>query len=235
MLIMPPLANAQHEVFAQEVAKGRKIGEAYALAGFNPHPANPTRLRNNRRVTERITEIREKASKRAAERLAISKQRVLEELAKIGFANVMDYMTVGASGEPVLNWRDLTRDQAAALQEVTIDEYVVGRGDEAREVRRVKFKLAPKQAALDQIGIELGMFVRRTDNKHTVERRFSELSEEEQERVAGELLREAREVIEEQKRLEAERAPEAEWVEVAEGEAPTLDHRHELRHRDRVD
>jgi phage terminase small subunit len=151
MLIMPPLANAQHEVFAQEVAKGRKIGEAYALAGFNPHPANPTRLRNNRRVTERITEIREKASKRAAERLAISKQRVLEELAKIGFANMMDYMTVGASGEPVLNWRDLTRDQAAALQEVTIDEYVVGRGDEAREVRRVKSKLAPKQPPLEQI------------------------------------------------------------------------------------
>ena len=80
---MPPLANAQHEIFAQEVAKGRKIGEAYALAGFNRHPANPTRLRNNRRVTERI------------ERLAISKQRVLEELAKIGFANMADFMSVG--------------------------------------------------------------------------------------------------------------------------------------------
>jgi hypothetical protein len=39
---MPPLAKAQHETFAQEMAKGRKIGEAYALAGFHPHPANPT-------------------------------------------------------------------------------------------------------------------------------------------------------------------------------------------------
>jgi phage terminase small subunit len=92
---MPPLPNAQHEIFAQEVAKGGKIGEAHAVAGFNPHPANPTRLRNNRRVIERITEIREKAVKRAAERSAISKQRVLDELAKIGFANMADYMTVG--------------------------------------------------------------------------------------------------------------------------------------------
>ena len=192
---MPPLANAQHEIFAQQVAKGRKIGEAYALAGFNPHPANPTRLRNNRRVTERITEIREKASKLAAERLEISKQRVLEELAKIGFANMADFMTVGPSGEPVLNWQDLTRDQAAALQEVTVDEYVEGRGEDARQVRRVKFKLAPKQAALEQIGIELGMFVKRTDNRHLVERRFSQMSPEEQEAAAEELLAEVREIL----------------------------------------
>lgn len=33
---------------------------------------------------------------------------------------MLDFMTVGASGEPVLNWRGLTRDQAAALQEVTV-------------------------------------------------------------------------------------------------------------------
>jgi hypothetical protein len=30
----------------------RDLAEAYALAGFSPHPANPTRLRNNRRVTD---------------------------------------------------------------------------------------------------------------------------------------------------------------------------------------
>src|SRR5271169_2844876 len=52
-----------------------------------------------------------------------------------------------------------------------------------RQVRRVKFKLHSKQAALEQIGTELGMFVRRTDNQHRVEKRFSELSEDEQEAV----------------------------------------------------
>jgi phage terminase small subunit len=104
-----------------------------------------------------------------------------------------------------------------------------------RELARKNGQSSAAIRATELIGIELGMFVKRTDNKHTVERRFSELSEEEQERVAGELLREAREVIEEQKRLAAERASEAEWVEVCEGGAPTLDHRHELRHRDRVD
>jgi len=46
---------------------------------------------------------------------------------------------------------------------VTVDEYIEGRGDNARQVRRVRFKLAPKQPALEKIGIELGMFVTRTD------------------------------------------------------------------------
>ena len=104
-----------------------------------------------------------------------------------------------------------------------------------RELARKNGQSSAAIRATELIGIELGMFVKRTDNKHIVERRFSEMSEEEQERYAGELLREAREVIEAQKRLEAERASEAEWVEVCEGGAPTLDHRHELRHRDRVD
>jgi phage terminase small subunit len=201
---MPPLANAQHEIFAQEVAKGRKIGEAYALAGFNPHPANPTRLRNNRRVAERVTEIREKAITRAAERLVISKEHVLEELAKIAFANMADFMTVGASGEPLLNWRDLTRDQTAALQEVTVVEYVEGRGQDARQVRRVKFKLASKQAALEKIGAELGMFERQTDNRHRVEKRFTDLSPEEQERQWAEVAEKARAVLARARRIEAQ-------------------------------
>jgi phage terminase small subunit len=202
---MPPLENVQHEIFAQEVAKGRQIGKAYALAGFNPHPANPTRLRNTRRVAERITEIKEKAIERAAEQLVISKKRVLEELAKIAFANMADFMTVGASGEPVLNWRNLTRNQAAALQEVTVDEYIEGRGDKARPARRVKFKLAPKQPALEKIGVELGMFVTRADNKHRFgEKRYSELPPEERRAFTADLYARAKEAIGRQRTIDAE-------------------------------
>jgi hypothetical protein len=35
--------------------------------------------------------------------------------------------------DPYLDFAALTRDQAAALQEVTIEDYVDGRGDNARE------------------------------------------------------------------------------------------------------
>ena len=73
---------------------------------------------------------------------------VAVELGRIGFANMLDYMRVGPSGDPVLDFTGLTREQAAALTEVTVDDYIDGRGRPRREVRKVKFKLGDKRAAL---------------------------------------------------------------------------------------
>ena len=63
---------------------------------------------------------------------------VVGELRKIAFANMADYMRAPASGDSYLDFSMLTRDedQAAALQEVTVDTYVKGHGADARDVRR---------------------------------------------------------------------------------------------------
>jgi phage terminase small subunit len=68
---------------------------------------------------------------------------------KIGLANMQDYV-----GEDfaVREISTLTRDQAAALAEITVETFMDGRGNKAREVRRVKFKLADKLAALGHLG-----------------------------------------------------------------------------------
>lgn len=99
-----------------------------------------------------------------SERTEITADRVLTELAKLGFANMADYMRIGPDGDPHLDFSGLTRDQAAALQEVTVEDYVDGRGEDAREVKRVKFKLADKRAALVDIGRHLGMFRDRVEH-----------------------------------------------------------------------
>jgi phage terminase small subunit len=72
-----------------------------------------------------------------------------------------EYMRVTPSGEPFLDFSGLTRDQTAALQEVTVDRYVEGGGEAARDVKRVRLKLADKRAALVGIGRHLGMFKER--------------------------------------------------------------------------
>jgi phage terminase small subunit len=86
---------------------------------------------------------------------------VAAELAKIGFANMADYFFPGDDGDPHLDFSRLTREQTAALCEVTVEEFKEGRGKDARDVRRVKFKLADKRAALVDLAKMNGWIVDR--------------------------------------------------------------------------
>jgi phage terminase small subunit len=90
--------------------------------------------------------------------LELSAETVIRELAKLGLANMDDYMAVQADGSAVVDLVETTRDQRAAISELTVDEYTEGRGDGAREVKRVKIKLADKRAALVDLGRHMGIF-----------------------------------------------------------------------------
>jgi phage terminase small subunit len=164
---MPILTNPRHERFAQALAQGKTADEAYVLAGYAANRGNSATLKKKQTIQNRLSELLERrdaveaqATERAIAKLAITKESVLGELAKIGFANMADYMTVGPDGAPTLNFKDLTREQAAALIEITVEEFRDGRTD-AREVRRVKFKLADKKGALVDLGKHLGLFIER--------------------------------------------------------------------------
>ena len=116
-----------------------------------------------RRIGElqaRLQTIEAKATERAIDKLAVTKERILAELARIGFANMLDYVRPTAAGDAVVNVSALSRDQAAAVQEVIVD-YEAGRGDDNGDVKRVRLKLYDKRAALVDLGKHLGLFVER--------------------------------------------------------------------------
>ncbi len=96
---------------------------------------------------------------------------MIRELAKIGFANMLDYITIGKDGDPYVDLSKLTREQAAAIGEVTVEDFTDGRGEDARDVRRVKFKLADKRGALVDLGRYFGLFTDKTvvDVNHGVQ------------------------------------------------------------------
>lgn len=62
---MPALANARHERFAQELAKGKSQDEAYELAGFKPDRGNAARLTANDSVRTRLAELQERGAIKA--------------------------------------------------------------------------------------------------------------------------------------------------------------------------
>ncbi|MBX5190139.1 terminase small subunit [Rhizobium sp. NZLR3b] len=159
---MPALSEKQKR-FVAEYLIDLNATQAAIRAGYSAKTAQQqgSRLLLNVVVQEELSRQQNKV----AERLEITKERIVDELAKIGFANMLDYMRAGPDGDPHLDFSGLTRDQAAALSEVTVEDFKDGRGEDARDVRRVKFKLHDKKGALVDLAKMLGFVVER--HEHT--------------------------------------------------------------------
>jgi phage terminase small subunit len=102
----------------------------------------------------------EKSSPRRFADMASDKQAVLAELARMAFANMLDYVRVDPAGHADVDLSRLDRDKAAAVDEVIVD-YADARDGEQRNVKRVRFKLTDKRAALVDLGRHLGLFSER--------------------------------------------------------------------------
>lgn len=161
---MPVLDNAKHERMAQGLAEGKTATDAHESAGYSRNDGNASKLAARPEIQARVKEI----TGAAAERVGVSVEMVLAELVKHGFANMLDYMAIGTDGQPSLDFTKLTRDKAAAIQELIVDTRKDGRGDDdedapAGEIVRVRFKLTDRRAALVDIGKHLGMFTKKVE------------------------------------------------------------------------
>jgi hypothetical protein len=80
----------------------------------------------------------------------------------VGFANMAGYVKIDPqTGDASIDWRDLTREQAAAVVDVQLTP--VGHNGGPREIRA--FKLGDKRAALMDIAKLFGWIVERRENK----------------------------------------------------------------------
>lgn len=150
-----PLTRRQ-QTFVAEYLKDLNATRAATAAGYSAKTAKAqgSRLLTNVNVAALIQ------AKHGArlEKLDVTADRVLGELAKLGFSNMMDYATIDKNGQADIDLTKLTRDQAAAIQEITVDT-TGGQGDgERRLVLRTKLKLAEKRGALELLGKHLKLF-----------------------------------------------------------------------------
>ena len=148
--------SLRQQIFAREYVIDMNGTRAAIAAGYAEKAAAQasSQLLRNTKVSKLIDELQ---SKRAS-KLEIKAEKIAEELARIGFANMHDYMSVDDDGKPFLDLSALTRDQAAAIQEIREDT-TGGSGDGERKlVVRTTFKLADKRGALELLGRHLGMF-----------------------------------------------------------------------------
>lgn len=112
----------------------------------------------------RVQLLLEEASEKAISNLAITKERVLQELWLIATANPKDAITIGPDGEPEVNIAGMANDIAAA-QEIIISKTTGSKNTKNITVKGPK--TADKVAALVRIGQHLGMFKEQVEVTHT--------------------------------------------------------------------
>lgn len=153
--------TAKQQRFVEEYLIDLNATQAAIRAGYSKKTAEQqaSRLLSNVKVQTAIQSAMNARSKRTE----ITADNVLQEIAKLGFSNMLDYVSVQDNGLACVDLSTMDRDQAAAITELTITtrkEY-----DKETEtsdmVETVKFKLADKGVNLERLGKHLKLF---TDN-----------------------------------------------------------------------
>lgn len=150
-----PLSD-QHRRFVEEFLIDLNARQAAIRSGYGAKNAASVACRVMARPEVQEAIAAGQAARSA--RTEITADQVLKELAKVGFANIKDHLRATATGDPAMELALDDADKMAAVSEVTVEDYMDGRGEDAREVRRVKFKMHDKISALVNIGKHLGMF-----------------------------------------------------------------------------
>lgn len=155
----------RQSIFVHEYLVDLNATQAAIRAGYSAKTAEVQgpRLLGNVRIAAEI----QKGMDRRAARVDIKADQVLAEVARLAFANMLDFIKPTADGGAVVDLSKLSREQAAAIQEVTVDQYMEGSGEAAREVKRIRFKLADKKGSLELLGRNLKMWTDKVDFRDT--------------------------------------------------------------------
>ena len=115
-----------------------RAGYAEAGAAVEAH-----RLLRNAKIAAAI-------SGALVERTDVTQARIVDELAKIAFANAGDFFKWGPDGIEVVNSDQLTDDQKSIISEVSQTK--------TKDGGTIRVKMADKLTALEKLGKAVGMF-----------------------------------------------------------------------------
>lgn len=130
--------------FVKEYLIDLNATQAAIRAGYSKHCAAEIGAENLRKP--QISGEIEKAQAKLAEKTGITAERVLNELALIGFSDPRAVMDWDCTAVTLKRSKDLTRDQAAMVAEV------------AQTKDGMRIKLHSKTDALAKLGQHLGLF-----------------------------------------------------------------------------
>ena len=156
---MPVLTNVRHELFAQEVAKGSSLQDAYKQAGFKPNRHNAAKLNTEQHIQERVNEL----LREAALNTGVTIERVTAELANIAFLDLREAADWGVREVPLRKPVGRVKTVHESYLDLKPAKALPDRVARAiASVRKTKdgveIKPYDKLSALIRLGQQLGMF-----------------------------------------------------------------------------
>ena len=153
---MPKELTARQERFAIEYVVDFNATQAAIRAGYSESSAQAhgSNLLKNDAVKALVDEF----NTRQCRKLEINAERVVDEIAKIAFANVSDIIRIEANGLASVDLSNATDDQLVALESIKTREYTEGRGENTAQVTSVEIKMRDKLKALDMLAKRTGAY-----------------------------------------------------------------------------
>ncbi|MBW4891109.1 terminase small subunit [Mucilaginibacter sp. HMF5004] len=158
--------KATQQRFCDEYLVSFNAYQAALNAGYSNNTARKCELLH----LPKIQTYLQAAMAKTAERLEITHDMILRELAKVAFANMGDYYDENAVLKPM---NQLTPDQKAAIQQYQLIDAVGDYGERAGELSKIK--LHNKMAALDKIARHTGFYAASQSSKSKVQSQQSKL------------------------------------------------------------
>lgn len=153
--IIPPGLTAKESRFVEEYCVDLNATQAAIRAGYSKKSAESIGCENlsKQKISAAVADWK----RRLAERLDLTREDLVRRLLPLTNSNIFDYARVTESGDPFPDFSSVTREQAAAVSELETHDYVDGRGEDARSVRKVRFKLYDKPGAVMNAAKLLGL------------------------------------------------------------------------------
>jgi phage terminase small subunit len=157
----PRPLNKRQQLFVVEYLKDYNATGAAKRAGYSNKCATAvaTQLLKHPAIKEEVDRIQAEQLKD----IGMTAREVLLEIVKMARFNIQDYTTLDQDGMLVPDFSQATREQLAAIASVETEVYTEGRGEEARTVKRMKFKPWSKEAALKHLLVHYGLAIEKHD------------------------------------------------------------------------
>lgn len=148
--------TAKQQAFVDEYLVSLNATQAAIKAGYSSNGASAaaSRLLANVKVNTAIEEAKQKR----AERTRVDADKVVKELAKLGFSDMRELATWDEAG---VRWRysdELTDEAAACVKDVIYTHEVRYDKNGRTETSSTKLQLHDKKAALKMLGDHTGVF-----------------------------------------------------------------------------